>query len=165
MGSTPRRAAIAASGSGLATTGDAPSAISVVDETPFSPSAEQTGRTAVSTHEPSAAPVTAQQAFAELGRVDFGQESMESVLQRVAELAKQAIPSVAESSVSVVVNDKATTAAYTGALAVQLDETQYGRGYGPAWRQRSGKSSGRSPTPAPRPAGPTTPRSASSTAR
>jgi GAF domain-containing protein len=31
----------------------------------------------------------------------------------------------------VVINDKATTAAYTGALALQLDETQYGRGYGP----------------------------------
>ncbi|MFD2093552.1 ANTAR domain-containing protein [Blastococcus deserti] len=86
----------------------------------------------MSTDQPSAAPVTnPQQAFAQLARVDFGQESIQSVLQRVAELAKQAIPGVAESSVSVVVNDKATTAVYTGALALQLDETQYGRGYGP----------------------------------
>ena len=86
----------------------------------------------MSSHQASAAPVTdAQQAFAELGRVALGQESMESVLRRVAELAKQAIPGVAEASVSVVVNDKATTAAYTGALALHLDETQYGRGYGP----------------------------------
>jgi GAF domain-containing protein len=86
----------------------------------------------VSTDQSSAAPVTdAQQAFAELGRIDLGQESMETVLRRVAELAKHAIPGVAESSVTVVVNDKATTAAYTGALARHLDETQYGRGYGP----------------------------------
>jgi hypothetical protein len=49
---------------------------------PSSPSAEQTGRTAVSTYQSSAAPVTdAQQAFAELGRVDLGQESMETVLR------------------------------------------------------------------------------------
>ncbi|TKJ29879.1 hypothetical protein A6V29_19170 [Blastococcus sp. CCUG 61487] len=83
-------------------------------------------------HPASTTPVIdAHQAIAQLGRVDLGQESMESVLQRVAVLAKQAIPGVAESSVSVVVNDKATTAAYTGALALQLDETQYSRGYGP----------------------------------
>jgi transcriptional regulator with GAF, ATPase, and Fis domain len=128
---TPRQAAIAASGSGLATTRDAPSAPSSSTRT-LSPSAEQTGRTAMSSHQPSAAPVTdARQAFAELGRVALGQASMESVLRRVAELAKQVIPGVAESSVSVVVNDKATTAAYTGGLALELDETQYGRGFGP----------------------------------
>ena len=46
-------------------------------------------------------------------------------------LSSKAIPGVAESSVTVVINDKATTAAYTGALALYLDETQYGRGYGP----------------------------------
>jgi hypothetical protein len=56
---------------------------------------------------------------------------MEAMLQRIAELAKQLIPGVAEASVSLISNDKARTAAYTGRLALDLDETQYGRGYGP----------------------------------
>jgi hypothetical protein len=56
---------------------------------------------------------------------------MEAMLQRVAELAKHVIPGVAEASVTLIANDKPTTAAYTGRLALDLDETQYGRGYGP----------------------------------
>jgi GAF domain-containing protein len=70
-------------------------------------------------------------AFAELGRISFDNTSMEAMLQRIAELAKQVIPGVAEASVTLIANDKATTAAYTGPLAFDLDETQYGRGYGP----------------------------------
>ena len=70
-------------------------------------------------------------AFAELGRISFDNTSMEAMLQRIAELAKQVIPGVAEASVTLIANDKATTAAYTGPLALDLDETQYGRGYGP----------------------------------
>jgi GAF domain-containing protein len=61
----------------------------------------------------------------------FEHTSMDELLQRIAELSKQVIPGVAEASVSLVENDKATTAAYTGRLALDLDETQYGRGYGP----------------------------------
>jgi GAF domain-containing protein len=72
-----------------------------------------------------------QAAFAELAGISLGKESMSSVLDRVAELAKKTIPGVAEASVSLMRNDKATTAAYTGRLALDLDETQYGRGYGP----------------------------------
>ncbi len=56
---------------------------------------------------------------------------MDAMLQRVAELAQQVIPGVAEASVTLIANDKASTAAYTGPLALDLDETQYGRGYGP----------------------------------
>jgi GAF domain-containing protein len=70
-------------------------------------------------------------AFAELGRISFDKTSMEAMLQRVAELAKHVIPGVAEASVTLIANDKPTTAAYTGRLALDLDETQYGRGYGP----------------------------------
>ncbi len=70
-------------------------------------------------------------AFAELGRISFDNTSMEAMLQRVAELAKQVIVGVAEASVTLIANDKPTTAAYTGRLALDLDETQYGRGYGP----------------------------------
>jgi GAF domain-containing protein len=70
-------------------------------------------------------------AFAELGRFPFDSTSMEAMLQRIAELAKQVIPGVADASVTLIANDKATTAAHTGRLALDLDETQYGRGYGP----------------------------------
>ena len=70
-------------------------------------------------------------AFAELGRISFDNTSMEAMLQRVAELAKQVIPGVAEASVTLIAHDKADTAAHTGPLAIDLDETQYGRGYGP----------------------------------
>jgi GAF domain-containing protein len=70
-------------------------------------------------------------AFTELGRISFDNTSMEAMLQRVAELAKQVILGVAEASVTLIAHDKAHTAAYTGRLALDLDETQYGRGYGP----------------------------------
>jgi GAF domain-containing protein len=70
-------------------------------------------------------------AFTELGRLSFDNTTMEAMLQRVAELAKQVIPRVAETSVTLIAHDKASTAAYTGPLALDLDETQYGRGYGP----------------------------------
>ncbi len=70
-------------------------------------------------------------AYAELGRIPFDTTSMKAMLQRVAELAKQVIPGVAEASVTLIANDKATSAAHTGRLALDLDETQYGRGYGP----------------------------------
>ena len=70
-------------------------------------------------------------AVAELARLSFDSTSMDAMLQRIAELAKELIPGVAEASVSLIANDKATTAAYTGRLALDLDESQYGRGHGP----------------------------------
>ena len=77
------------------------------------------------------APLDPRDAFAQLGELSFENTSLDAMLQRIADLAKQVIPGVAEASVSLVANDKATTAAYTGRLALDLDETQYGRGYGP----------------------------------
>jgi len=70
-------------------------------------------------------------AVAELAVLSFDNTSMDVMLQRIAELSKELIPGVAEASVSLIANDKAHTAAYTGQLALDLDETQYGRGYGP----------------------------------
>ena len=88
---------------------------------------------------PDSAPtIDARDAFAELARISLDTESMESVLQRIAELAKRTLPGVAEASVSIIANDKATTAAYTGRLALDLDETQYGRGYGPCLQAATG---------------------------
>jgi GAF domain-containing protein len=76
-------------------------------------------------------PLDARDAFAQLGELSFADTSMNAMLQRIAELAKQVIPGVAEASVSLITHDKPGTAAYTGRLALDLDESQYGRGYGP----------------------------------
>ena len=70
-------------------------------------------------------------ALAELGRLSFEDTSMHELLQRVADLSKQVIPGVAEASISVIAGDKPTTPAFTGQLAIDLDESQYDRGYGP----------------------------------
>jgi GAF domain-containing protein len=87
----------------------------------------------LTTDESSAGPrsSTARDAFAELARLSFDDTSMESLLQRVADLAKQVIPGAAEASVSLIVKEKPTTPAFTGQLALDLDESQYGHGYGP----------------------------------
>ena len=73
----------------------------------------------------------ARDAFAQLAELTFDDMSLDAMLQRIADLAKKLIPGVAESSVTLVCNDKATSVAYTGQLALDLDESQYGRGYGP----------------------------------
>jgi GAF domain-containing protein len=41
------------------------------------------------------------------------------------------MPAGAEASVTLVRDEQATTAAFTGEVALRLDEMQYGRGYGP----------------------------------
>jgi GAF domain-containing protein len=56
---------------------------------------------------------------------------MQSLLQTVADLAKTVMPGNPEASITLLVNDKATTAVFTGQLALDCDESQYGRGYGP----------------------------------
>jgi GAF domain-containing protein len=70
-------------------------------------------------------------AVAQLAELSFESTSLDGMLQRIADLARRVIPGVDEASVTLVAHDKATTAAYTGRLALDLDETQYGRGYGP----------------------------------
>ncbi len=70
-------------------------------------------------------------AFAQLGRLSFEDSSMHDLLQRVAELSKQVIPGVAEASVSLIADDRPTTPAFTGQLAMDLDQSQYAHGYGP----------------------------------
>ncbi len=70
-------------------------------------------------------------AFAELGRIKLGEVKLDDVLARVADLAKQTLPGAREVSVTLIRGNDAHTAAYTGQLAVQLDEWQYERGHGP----------------------------------
>lgn len=71
------------------------------------------------------------QAFAELANIALADHSLDSVMEQVAALTKRTLAGAAEVSVTLVERGKATTAAYTGPLALQLDERQYASGYGP----------------------------------
>ncbi|RLP86397.1 GAF and ANTAR domain-containing protein [Micromonospora sp. CV4] len=70
-------------------------------------------------------------AFAELGRIKLQDNSLDGVLQRVADLARRALPIPVEVSVTLVRGETAHTAAYTDDLARDLDERQYAQGRGP----------------------------------
>jgi GAF domain-containing protein len=63
--------------------------------------------------------------------VGMAHEPVGTVLQRVAGLAKETIPGVDEASVTLMKNGKPRTIAFTGPLAVHLDERQYEQGFGP----------------------------------
>ena len=77
------------------------------------------------------ASVSPQLAFQRLADLRLKNHSLESALQQVADLAKASVPGASEVSVSLVSKDKADTVVTTGQLAVDLDERQYERGYGP----------------------------------
>jgi GAF domain-containing protein len=62
-------------------------------------------------------------------RLDQG--PLEQVLQQLVEIAKDALPGADEVSTTLVRGDRAWTAAHTGQLALDADEMQYERGYGP----------------------------------
>jgi GAF domain-containing protein len=66
-----------------------------------------------------------------LARLLLAEESTQSVLQRVVDLVVQVMPAGAEASMTLVRDQQPTTAAFSGERALQLDETQYGQGYGP----------------------------------
>jgi GAF domain-containing protein len=67
----------------------------------------------------------------ELARIVLDAEPLEAILARVAELAKRTIPGADEVSLTLIRNDKPFTVAHTGQLALDADELQYERGYGP----------------------------------
>jgi len=73
-----------------------------------------------------------QVAFRELSRILLG-SPLSEVLDRVAHLAKRTIPGADEVSVTLLTEDRDTarSVAFTGDLAVQLDERQYEKGFGP----------------------------------
>jgi GAF domain-containing protein len=76
-------------------------------------------------------PARALDALERLGRIALRDQSMESVLRTVTDLAKETLPGNPEVSISLLANGKPSTAVSTGQLAMDLDETQYGRGHGP----------------------------------
>jgi GAF domain-containing protein len=67
----------------------------------------------------------------ELGSAALSEQSLPSMLQTAVDVVKRVMPKGTEASVSVLIADKPTTFVYTGQLALDLDESQYGHGYGP----------------------------------
>jgi len=76
-------------------------------------------------------PADATAALEQLGRLTLHEHSMQNLLQAVTDLATMVMPGDTEASVSLLVDERPTTAVFTGDLARELDERQYERGYGP----------------------------------
>jgi GAF domain-containing protein len=76
-------------------------------------------------------PMDPTEAFTQLGRIKLSDTNLDGVLNTIADLAKRSIPGASEVSVTLVRGTGAHTAAFTGDLALSLDETQYETGYGP----------------------------------
>jgi GAF domain-containing protein len=76
-------------------------------------------------------PLEPTDAFGQLGRLKLGEMDLNGVLDHLAHLAERTIPGADAVSVTLISGRDARTAAYTGELALILDEWQYGRGHGP----------------------------------
>jgi GAF domain-containing protein len=66
-----------------------------------------------------------------LARVVFADREPSEVLNEITGIARRAMPSVEAVSVTLIRGDKPFTAAYDGQMALDADEMQYERGYGP----------------------------------
>jgi GAF domain-containing protein len=73
----------------------------------------------------------AHEVLRELGGIVLAHEPRDTILERVAALAKRAIDPAEEVSLTLIEEGRAYTAAHTGALALDADELQYERGHGP----------------------------------
>ncbi|MEU7903357.1 GAF and ANTAR domain-containing protein [Actinoplanes sp. NPDC049118] len=76
-------------------------------------------------------PIDRAEAFARLGRIKLSDTDLDGVLATIATLAKRTVPGATEVSVTLVRENRAHTAAFTGELALCLDESQYASGHGP----------------------------------
>jgi hypothetical protein len=75
--------------------------------------------------------VAAQPAFDELGRLSFAEHSLDSVVDKVTELAARFLPGEPVTSVTIVAGGRARTVASSDQLATDLDVVQYRLGEGP----------------------------------
>jgi GAF domain-containing protein len=82
-------------------------------------------------HRPMSDVLQPQDAFAELARITLSEQSLETVMETIALLTKRTIPGASDVSVTLIDGGRPKTVAFTGRLAVDLDERQYERGYGP----------------------------------
>jgi GAF domain-containing protein len=72
-----------------------------------------------------------QLAFDELGRMSFAEHSLDSLLQKVTDLAAHVLPGEAITSVTIVTDGRSATVAASGPLALELDRAQYAQRSGP----------------------------------
>ena len=72
-----------------------------------------------------------QLAFDELGRMSLAEHSLESVLQKVTDLAARVLPGEPVTSVTIVADGHCSTVAASGQLALDLDQVQYAQDAGP----------------------------------
>ena len=79
-------------------------------------------------------------AFAEFGRIKLGETDLPGVLTRVAALAQDTLPGADQVSITVVRDGHPYTAAYTGEIALRLDERQDERDAGPCLQAAAGKT-------------------------
>ena len=66
-----------------------------------------------------------------LARVALTGRDLDEVLSEITTVARKAIPAVDAASITLIRGEKAFTAAYDGQMALDADELQYERGYGP----------------------------------
>jgi GAF domain-containing protein len=76
-------------------------------------------------------PIDLTDAFALLGRIRLNETDLDRLFKEVACLAQRSIPGAAEVSVTLLRTEGAYTAAFTGDVALALDESQYQLGRGP----------------------------------
>jgi len=69
--------------------------------------------------------------LAVLGAMLLADRPLSDVLEEMTILAKQVLPETPEISLTLLKADEAQTAAFTGRIALELDERQYDKGYGP----------------------------------
>jgi GAF domain-containing protein len=67
----------------------------------------------------------------ELNRVVLVDRTLDDVLADITRIAAAGIPGAEATSITLLRNDKAFTAAYAGDMALAADELQYEKGYGP----------------------------------
>jgi len=69
--------------------------------------------------------------FEQLGRISFAEHSLQSLVQRVTDVAAGVIPGEPVTSVTIVTDGRPRTVAASGDLAAELDHTQYTLDEGP----------------------------------
>ena len=66
-----------------------------------------------------------------LARVVLADRQLGDVLTEITGIARQAMPSIEAASITLIRGEQPFTAAYDGQMALDADELQYERGYGP----------------------------------
>jgi GAF domain-containing protein len=67
----------------------------------------------------------------ELAGVVLVDRDLSAVLTEIVQISRRAIPGAGATSITLIRNDRGFTAAYDGQIAMDADELQYARGYGP----------------------------------